>query len=94
MLSKVSEAQKSKVRRCLFGKRKGTSRKRRTAKGSCGVECNQRTCYTCTKRCKRKPIILYDEYARKIVKMINNVPLAKLPILCKVTKPHVPAVKM
>lgn len=28
-----------------------------------------------------------------IVKKINNIPLAKSPILCRVTKPHAPAVK-
>lgn len=39
-------------------------------------------------------MILYDEYAMTVVKRINNVPLAKLSILCKAMKPHVLAVRV
>lgn len=48
----------------------------------------------CTMRWKRKPIILYDEYAMTVVKRINSVLLAKLSILCKAMKPHVLAVRV
>lgn len=67
-----------KLRSCIFGKRRGAE------------ERNQHV----YDKVKKKPIILYDEYAMTMVKRISNVPLVKLPILCKVMKPHVPAVRV
>ena len=45
------------------------------------------------KMSERQPFIVYDEHALIIVKRIINVLLAKLPIVCKVPKPHFSALR-